>query len=123
MQPDYSILLFPLPTAKPKAIDLWETAHSLGFPAALWRLPNQQDKHMIVSFDEVLPRVSADLDELPAGFLVSPFDNLASTAPTNMSLQWAMHQDSSTNTQTLFLRADIQAAFPEPVGVTIGVAG
>ena len=86
----------------PSATDLWETAHELGFPAALWRLPSQRTKHLIVSFDEVLPRVAADLDELPAGFLVSPFDNLASAT-----------EDTDNPAQTLFLRADVQAVFPE----------
>jgi len=107
MQPDYPINTLSTTDRRPKAINLWETAHSLGFPAALWRLPNQPDKHLIVSFDEVLPRVSADLDELPAGFLVSPFDNLAGTAPTNTSDGIS----TGNSDQTLFLRADIQATF------------
>lgn len=90
------------PLAEPCAVDFWETARTLGYPAALWRLPNQQDKHLIVSFDEVLPRVSADLDELPAGFIVSPFDNLAPLA-----------DGPESPARTLFLRADIQATFSE----------
>ncbi len=87
---------------EPQCIDLWEAAHTLGFPAALWRLPAQQDKHLIVSFDEVLPRVSADFDELPAGFLVSPFDNLTPVS-----------DETSHTARTLFIRADIQAIFSE----------
>jgi isochorismate synthase len=87
---------------EPRCIDLWETAHTLGFPAALWRLPAQRDKHLIVSFDEVLPRVSADFDELPAGFLVSPFDNLT-----------PLSDAASHTARTLFIRADIQAVFSE----------
>lgn len=109
MQPDYLINTLSTIDRRPKATTLWETAHLLGFPAAMWRLPNQLDKHLIVSFDEVLPRVSADLDELPAGFLVSPFDNLAGTAPTNTS-------DGITtgnSDQALFIRADIQTRFSE----------
>ncbi len=70
----------------------WEAARQLGHPAALWRLPSQTDKHLIVSFDDDLPTVSADLDELPAGFAVSPFDNF---------------DDEDTDlARTLFLRAD-----------------
>ncbi len=107
MQSDYFIntvsTLQPTQT-QPTAIDLWETARSLGLPAALWRLPNESDKHLIVSFDDVLPRVSADLDELPAGFLISPFDNLASNVPTDSA---AAEQPA----RTLFLRADVQAVF------------
>lgn len=90
---------------EPTAFELWETARSLGLPAALWRLPNQRDRQLIVSFDAVLPRVSADLDELPAGFLISPFDSF--------------NQESENEPlKTLFLRADIQAAFSETGQVT-----
>ena len=77
----------------------WETARQLGHPAALWRLPNQTDKHLIVSFADELPTVSADLDELPAGFAVSPFDNFDDE-----------HTDLA---RTLFLRADAYFAFSE----------
>lgn len=84
-------------TSQPDPIDFWETALTVGVPAALWRLPHQQDKHLIVSFDEILPRVSADLEELPAGFLVSPFDNL--------------NTDTDSPASTLFIRADVQAVF------------
>ena len=99
MQPDSSLNTSSstqhITDRRPRAVDLWETANSLGFPAALWRLPNQQDKHLIVSFEELLPRVAADLDELPAGFLISPFDNL--------------NTETQSPNQTLFLRADLQA--------------
>lgn len=86
-------------TNRPTAFDLWETARSLGMPAALWRLPNQREKHSIVSFEETLPRVVVDLDELPAGFVVSRFDS----------------QDEGPDkpARSLFLRADVQAVFPE----------
>ncbi len=43
--------------------------------------------------------MSADLDELPAGFLISPFNNV-DTGPDSPA-------------QTLFLRADVQAQFAE----------
>ncbi len=85
--------------SQPGITDLWEAAFSLGYPAALWRLPNQVDKHLIVSFDEVLPRVAADLDELPAGFLISPFDHIAD------------RPDGNSPAQTLFLRANIQTVY------------
>ncbi|WP_288429015.1 chorismate-binding protein [uncultured Spirosoma sp.] len=93
-------------TSRPTAVDLWETARSLGMPAALWRLPNQREKHSIVSFEETLPRVVVDLDELPAGFVVSRFDS----------------QDEGPDkpARSLFIRADVQAIFPEdgPARVT-----
>lgn len=75
----------------------WAAARQLGHPAALWRLPNQTDKNLIISFDDNLPTVSADLDELPAGFAVSPFTNF---------------DDEHTGpAQTLFLRADASFIF------------
>lgn len=102
---------------QPSTVDIWETALDLGFPAALWRLPNRQEKHLIVSFDEKLPRVTADLDELPAGFLISPFDNLGNDAPVEAPLSDHLNQDEQP-TQTFFLRADIQATFSESGVIT-----
>lgn len=105
MQPDYldNSTSIVQPTEHGlDTFDLWETACSLGFPAALWRLPNQRDKHLIVSFDTILPRVSVDFDELPAGFLISPFDNITDGSA-----------DPDRPARTLFLRADIQAVFSE----------
>lgn len=132
MQPDHSVTTVSTthPDDRwPKPVDLWKTAQSLGFPAALWRLPNQQDKHLIVSFDDVLPRVSADLDELPAGFLVSPFDNLADIVHAggpNDSRSKASDEpyraDTDGPVRTLFLRADIQASFTENGAILPGSA-
>ena len=82
---------------QPTAVDWWETARTLGYPAAIWRLPSQREKHLIVSFDTVLPRVSVDLEELPAGFAFSPFENLD------------FGPDSPA--RTLFLRADLHTTF------------
>lgn len=95
MQPEH--VIDTVHTVQPTATDLWATAQNLGLPAALWRLPNQRNKHLIVSLDETLPRVSVDLEELPAGFAISPFDNL--------------DRGADSPAQTLFLRADIQAVF------------
>lgn len=92
----------PDQTRQISALDLWETARTLGYPAALWRLPNQSDKHLIVQFDPVLPRVVADLDELPAGFLISPFANFADLTQAD---------GTDAPARTLFLRADLRARF------------
>lgn len=120
MLPDYPAdtpsILHPIEdryTSQPSTIDLWETACSLGFPAALWRLPNQRDKHLIVSFDDVLPRVTVDFDELPAGFVISPFDNI--TDGSNGT-------DIDAPARTLFLRADIQAIVSEDNQIDIKTA-
>ncbi len=101
MQPDLHLpdttTILAERTAQPGAADWWETARSLGYPAAIWRLPSQREKHLIVSFDSIVPRVSVDLEELPAGFAFSPFNNLD------------FGPDSPA--RTLFLRADLHAVF------------
>lgn len=77
---------------------LWQAALASGCPAALWRLPNRTEKHLIVHFDDTVLEVEADLEELPAGFAVSPF--------TNPGLA-----------KTLFLRADAHFVIGEQGGI------
>lgn len=108
MQPDF--LIDPVTTAQPAALDFWETARLLGLPTALWRLPNHRDKHLLVSFDETLPRVAVDLEELPAGFAISPFDNLDTDRSSG--------QPADTPARTLFLRADLHAVFSDTLSQT-----
>lgn len=57
-------------------LSAWQSTRELGFAAALWRLPHQKDKHLIVNFGSELPRTRITLDELPAGFAISPFLNI-----------------------------------------------
>lgn len=57
-------------------LSAWQSTRELGFAAALWRLPHQKDKHLIVNFGSELPRTRMTLDELPAGFAISPFLNM-----------------------------------------------
>jgi isochorismate synthase len=40
---------------------------------ALWRLPNSQTKNLIISFTST-PPIDTSLEELPEGFIFSPFD-------------------------------------------------
>ena len=73
MQAEATYILSDLiqPTAAPS----WKVARQLGYPAALWRLPNRTDKHLIVQLDTALTEMPVDLEELPAGFVMSLFDN------------------------------------------------
>ncbi|MCY7358015.1 MAG: chorismate-binding protein [Rudanella sp.] len=61
--------------AQPTAAPWWNAARQFGFAAALWRLPNTTDKHLIIQLDSLLTERPADLEELPAGFVMSPFAN------------------------------------------------
>lgn len=54
----------------------WQAAQELGFAVALWQLPRQKDKQLIVNFGAEIPKAKIVLEELPAGFAVSPFLNL-----------------------------------------------
>ncbi len=61
--------------AQPTPSRWWRAARQIGYPAALWRLPNQTDKHLIVQVDTTLTEKPVELEELPAGFVMSPFAN------------------------------------------------
>lgn len=54
---------------------LWNSAKSLAFPTAIWRLPRQTEKHFLTSFSEIPQQAKIDFEELGAGFAFSPFVN------------------------------------------------
>ena len=54
---------------------LWNSAKSLAFPTAIWRLPRQTEKHFLTSFSEIPQQAKIDFEELSAGFAFSPFVN------------------------------------------------
>ncbi|MEZ0484549.1 chorismate-binding protein [Fibrella aquatica] len=54
---------------------LWQTARAHDHPAALWRLPSQSEKHLIVHLGDTLTEQEPiDLDERPPGFAIGLFD-------------------------------------------------
>jgi isochorismate synthase len=61
-------------TKSPKVQNLWETALSQGFPIALWRLPKTSQKQLIIDLSGRASRMKVDLEEMPAGFVMSPFE-------------------------------------------------
>ncbi|MEI7585990.1 chorismate-binding protein [Runella sp.] len=54
----------------------WQAAQELGFAVALWQLPRQKDKQLVINFGAEIPKTKIVLEELTAGFAVSPFLNL-----------------------------------------------
>lgn len=52
---------------------LWQIAFSEGFPLALWQLPQSTEKQLIIDLSGSTLRTKTDLEELPAGFVMSPF--------------------------------------------------
>ena len=60
-------------TKFPKVQNLWKIALSEGFPIALWRLPKTTQKQLIIDLSGRASRMKVDLEEMPAGFVMSPF--------------------------------------------------
>jgi isochorismate synthase len=61
-------------TKSPKIQNLWEIALSEGFPIALWRLPKTSEKQLIIDLSGRASRMKVDLEEMPSGFVMSPFE-------------------------------------------------
>ncbi|OIN56755.1 chorismate-binding protein [Arsenicibacter rosenii] len=80
-------------TQWPTPDQLWQTARLSGFPAAIWRLPNADEKHLILQTESALAEAPVDFDELSSGFVLSRFDNF--------------DHGNSAPFKALFLRADL----------------
>lgn len=78
----------------------WDASCDLGFPTAMWRLPNQNTNYLLTSFTEVPNQLKIDLEELPQGFAVAPYEN-------------------PNGDKTYFLPADVLISFNESSGVTV----
>ena len=62
-------------TAKSSKVkNLWKIALSQGFPIALWRLPKTSEKQLIIDLSGRASRMKVDLEEMPSGFVMSPFE-------------------------------------------------
>ena len=61
-------------TKSPKVQNLWEIALSEGLPIALWRLPKTSEKQLIIDLSGRASRMKVDFEEMPAGFVMSPFE-------------------------------------------------
>jgi isochorismate synthase len=57
-----------------KIENLWNIALSDGLPIALWRLPKTTEKQLIIDLSGHTSKVKVDFEELPSGFLMSPFE-------------------------------------------------
>jgi isochorismate synthase len=53
---------------------LWKNAVQSGHAIAIWRLPNQSNKQLIVDETGGTPYASMDLAASPSGFMVAPFE-------------------------------------------------
>ena len=57
-----------------KRIDrLSAAAMAGGFPLAVWRLPGQQSRQLLIDLSGTASKVYPELEELPAGFLFTPY--------------------------------------------------
>ncbi len=64
------------PTRIFQAESLFKAAWQLGYPSAVWRLPNRPEIKLLISLQEGIRKKAPDLEDLPACFLVHPFEPL-----------------------------------------------
>ncbi|MCU0437787.1 MAG: chorismate-binding protein [Raineya sp.] len=64
----------PISTKK-TALAAFETAKNSNFATAIWRLPNQSETCVVVDFSEKLSLQTYHLEQMPNGFVFSPFEN------------------------------------------------
>ena len=57
-----------------KIENLWKLALSDGLSIALWRLPKTTEKQLIIDLSGHTSKVKVDFEELPSGFVMSPFE-------------------------------------------------
>jgi isochorismate synthase len=69
-----AILEKHITTKSPKVQNLWEVALMEGFSIALWRLPKTTEKQLIIDLSGRASRMKVDLEEMPSGFVMSPFE-------------------------------------------------
>lgn len=69
------MVIHPKYTQKLRLQLLWESAHALGYPTAVWRMPNSTTTHFLVSFTKIPSQNKPEIDELGSGFAISPFVN------------------------------------------------
>ncbi len=53
----------------------WQAAIEMGYAVALWKLPRQTDKQLIVNLEDRQPTFKISLEDMPMGFAISPFLN------------------------------------------------
>lgn len=84
------------PTARqlaPSLSHIWQTALATNQPAALWRLPNQTDKRLIVHLGDKLTEQPIDLDELRPGFAIGLFDSPTDPNREELAKAFYLHAD------------------------------
>jgi isochorismate synthase len=53
--------------------EIWEASRNLGFPGALWRLPQSTEFRLLISIENGVSRCQPELEKLAAGFMLAPF--------------------------------------------------
>lgn len=61
---------------------IFEKGVTQGHAVALWKLPDQPEKQAIIDLSPDKEKVAGDLQKLPQGFIMAPFDNPGNTRNT-----------------------------------------
>jgi len=69
------------------------------FSVALWRLPNDENKHLIISRQHELLKPETPLEDLPMGFIFAPFDRSADRIFLKADFSFSFSHDTLQNTE------------------------
>ncbi len=84
-------------TKSPKIQNLWKIALSEGFPIALWRLPKTSEKQLIIDLSGRASRTKVDLEEMPSGFVMSPFEGESLLIKSDLHYRFDTENQEVTN--------------------------
>lgn len=87
-----------------QAYGFFQAAKALAFPIACWRMPNTHVQHFIADCSSHLQLVKPELEELPMGFVASPFTQQEGKAyflHAHLHYQWNEQRKQSRVEQVL----------------------
>ncbi len=116
--PSYMIASLALTDTLKYTYALWAAAHQLGLPVALWRLPQSQTIQGVVDLSGKPQQTAVDLEELPSGFVVSPFVNpdTSQSLFLHADIHFTLEEDGSSETdQKYYLFSDQNLPLRDPV--------
>lgn len=71
------------------------------FSVAVWRLPNDETKHLIISRKHELLTPGAPLEDLPTGFILAPFDKSIDRIFLKADLSFSFRNNALTSPENL----------------------
>jgi isochorismate synthase len=92
---------------------LWQTANTMKFPAAMWRLPRQNEKYFLTNFSYKPTTTKIDFEELGEGFAISPFINPENKAAFFLKADLCFVFDKNEDFDEIISPSPFDATFSE----------